>query len=163
MLKQLNLFTWARRHKSEHKHSLIYSMGRAIIRWMLFLSNSSALRVSPSVHTGNMYLPPWDHAASVLHEAGSSSMCREQSNENQRAVFPHSSANQTLTVYWCPITAVTNYHKLNDLNGEGNGNPCQYSCLENPMDRGAWWTRGPLLGSERIGHDWAHIHTHAMT
>ena len=23
--------------------------------------------------------------------------------------------------------------------GEGNGNPCQYSCLENPMDRGAWW------------------------
>ena len=23
--------------------------------------------------------------------------------------------------------------------GEGNGNPSQYSCLENPMDRGAWW------------------------
>ena len=23
--------------------------------------------------------------------------------------------------------------------GEGNGNPLQYSCLENPMDRGAWW------------------------
>ena len=23
--------------------------------------------------------------------------------------------------------------------GEGNGNPFQYSCLENPMDRGAWW------------------------
>ena len=22
--------------------------------------------------------------------------------------------------------------------GEGNGNPFQYSCLENPMDRGAW-------------------------
>ena len=24
--------------------------------------------------------------------------------------------------------------------GEGNGNPLQYSCLENPTDRGAWWT-----------------------
>jgi len=24
-------------------------------------------------------------------------------------------------------------------NGEGNGTPLQYSCLENPMDRGAWW------------------------
>ena len=24
--------------------------------------------------------------------------------------------------------------------GEGNGNPLQYSCLENPRDRGAWWT-----------------------
>ena len=25
------------------------------------------------------------------------------------------------------------------LIGEGNGTPLQYSCLENPMDRGAWW------------------------
>ena len=23
--------------------------------------------------------------------------------------------------------------------GEGNDNPLQYSCLDNPMDRGAWW------------------------
>ena len=23
--------------------------------------------------------------------------------------------------------------------GEGNGNPLQYSCLENPIERGAWW------------------------
>ena len=23
--------------------------------------------------------------------------------------------------------------------GEGNGNPLQYSCLENPVDRGGWW------------------------
>ena len=26
-----------------------------------------------------------------------------------------------------------------DLQGEGNGTPLQYSCLANPMDRGAWW------------------------
>ena len=25
--------------------------------------------------------------------------------------------------------------------GRGQGNPLQYSCLENPMDRGAWWAR----------------------
>ena len=25
------------------------------------------------------------------------------------------------------------------MTGEGNGNPLQYSCLENPMDGGAWW------------------------
>ena len=25
-----------------------------------------------------------------------------------------------------------------DSPGEGNGNPLQYSCLENPMDKGAW-------------------------
>ena len=28
---------------------------------------------------------------------------------------------------------------LDDLFGEGNGTPLQYSCLENPMDVGAWW------------------------
>ena len=27
--------------------------------------------------------------------------------------------------------------------GKGNGNPPQYSCLENPMDRGAWWASSP--------------------
>ena len=31
--------------------------------------------------------------------------------------------------------------------GEGNGNPLQYSCLENPMDRGAW-----LAGYSPWGH-----------
>ena len=25
------------------------------------------------------------------------------------------------------------------IHGEGNGNPLQYSCLEKSMDRGAWW------------------------
>ena len=31
--------------------------------------------------------------------------------------------------------------------GEGNGNPLQYSCLENPMDRGAW--RAAVHGIEK--------------
>ena len=26
-----------------------------------------------------------------------------------------------------------------EISGEGNGNPLRYSCLENPVDRGAWW------------------------
>ena len=29
---------------------------------------------------------------------------------------------------------------LGRSSGEGNGNPFQYSCLGNPMDRGAWWS-----------------------
>ena len=29
---------------------------------------------------------------------------------------------------------------LGRSSGEGPGNPLQYSCLENPMDRGSWWT-----------------------
>ena len=35
--------------------------------------------------------------------------------------------------------------------GEGNSNPLQYSCLENPMDRGSWWAT--VHGSQRVGHD----------
>ena len=30
--------------------------------------------------------------------------------------------------------------------GEGNGNPLQYSCLENSMDRGAWWATVYAVG-----------------
>ena len=33
---------------------------------------------------------------------------------------------------------------------EGNGNPLQYSCLGNPMDRGAWWVKSPW-GLKRVG------------
>ena len=36
--------------------------------------------------------------------------------------------------------------------GEGHGNPLQYSCLENSMDRGAW--QPTVHGSQRIGHKW---------
>ena len=34
--------------------------------------------------------------------------------------------------------------------GEGNGNPLQYSCLENPMDR-AWWAT--VVGLQRVRHN----------
>ena len=36
--------------------------------------------------------------------------------------------------------------------GEGNGNPLQYSCLENSMDRGFW--QAAVQGSQRIEHKW---------
>ena len=40
--------------------------------------------------------------------------------------------------------------------GEGNDNPLQCSCQENPMDRGAWqaivWGVG-VWGSQRVGHN----------
>ena len=36
--------------------------------------------------------------------------------------------------------------------GEGNSNPLQYSCLENPMDREAWWATVHGV-SQRGGHD----------
>ena len=39
--------------------------------------------------------------------------------------------------------------------GEGNGNPLQCSCLENPRDGEAWWAA--VYGSHRVGHDWSDL------
>ena len=39
--------------------------------------------------------------------------------------------------------------------GEGNGNPLQYSCLENPRDRGVCWAA--VYGVAQIGHDWCDL------
>ena len=46
--------------------------------------------------------------------------------------------------------------------GEGHGNPLQYSCLENPMDRGAWWVtvQGATKSWTQLR---ARVHTHTHT
>ena len=45
--------------------------------------------------------------------------------------------------------------------GEGNGNPLQYSCLGNFMDRGTWWTT--VHGVTRVGHDLERTTTACLT
>ena len=48
--------------------------------------------------------------------------------------------------------------------GEGNGNPLQYSCLENPMDGGAWWAavHGVAEGWTRLSDFTFTFHSHAL-
>ena len=41
--------------------------------------------------------------------------------------------------------------RLGRYPGEGNGNPVQYSCLKNSMERGASWLQS--MESQRVGHD----------
>ena len=50
------------------------------------------------------------------------------------------------------------------LGGEGNGNPLQYSCLENPMDGGAWWAavHGVARGRTRLSNFTFTFHFHAL-
>ena len=48
--------------------------------------------------------------------------------------------------------------------GEGHGNPLQYSCLENPMDRGAWWAvvHGVAKSRTRLSDFPFTFHFHAL-
>ena len=51
-----------------------------------------------------------------------------------------------------------------DLLGEGNGNPLQYSCLENPMDGGVWWAAvyGVAKSRTRMSNFTFTFHFHAL-
>ena len=50
------------------------------------------------------------------------------------------------------------------ISGEGNGNPLQYSCLETPMDGGAWWAtvHGVAKGQTRLSNLTFTFHFHAL-
>ena len=49
--------------------------------------------------------------------------------------------------------------------GGGHSNPLQYPCLENPVDRGAWWAivHGVTKGRGRSVKTHTHTHTHTHT
>ena len=47
--------------------------------------------------------------------------------------------------------------------GEGNGNPLQYSCLGNPVDRGAWWATVAKNQTQLTNWARARAHTHTHT
>ena len=53
--------------------------------------------------------------------------------------------------------------------GEGNGNPLQYSCLENPMDGGAWWAPVHSVAKSRtrlsqlLEKKWGTGHTRSLS
>ena len=56
---------------------------------------------------------------------------------------------EKLTVMNLPAMQIP---RLGRFSREGNGYPLQYSCLENPMDRGAGGLQS--MGSQRVGQDW---------
>ena len=50
------------------------------------------------------------------------------------------------------------YIKQWEFHGEGNGTPLQYSCLENPMDGGAWWA-----AVHRVATSWTRLSDFTLT
>ena len=57
-----------------------------------------------------------------------------------------------------------NFCLLESFTGEGNGTPLQYSCLENPMDGGAWWAaaHGVTRNRTRLSDFTFTFHFHAL-
>ena len=51
------------------------------------------------------------------------------------------------------VTEQLHFHFSLSCIGEGNGNPFQCSCLENPRDGGAWWVAP--MGSHRVRYNWS--------
>ena len=53
---------------------------------------------------------------------------------------------------------------LSEYYGEGDGNPLQYSCLENPMDGGAWWAavHGVSKSQAQLSNFTFTFHFHAL-
>ena len=62
--------------------------------------------------------------------------------------FLHSSDSEASA---CNVGDLGSIPGLGSSPGDGNGNPLQYSCLENPMDRGTW--QATVHGIARVGHD----------
>ena len=56
------------------------------------------------------------------------------------------------------------FHIIKCSSGEGNGNPLQYSCLENPMDGGAWWAivHGVMKSQTRLSDFTFTFHFYAL-
>ena len=86
----------------------------------------------------------------------------------EKAMAPHSSTFHGKSHGWRSLVGCSpwgryesdtterlHFHFSLSCIGEGNGNPLQYSCLENPRDGGAWWL--PSMGSHRVGHDWSDL------
>ena len=71
-------------------------------------------------------------------------------------------ANPGINKLGCAVLSFLCIFTLSD--GEGNGSPLQYSCLENPMDGGAWWAavHGVAKSRTRLSDFTFTFHFHAL-
>ena len=87
------------------------------------------------------------------------------------AFFSVENFSQRISLIRDERNAETKQRRLNNNNvvikhshGEGNGDPLQYSCLENPMDGGAWWAvvHGVAKSRTRLSDFTFTFHFHAL-
>ena len=75
--------------------------------------------------------------------------------------FPGGSSGKDPTCQWGDVRDMGSVPGLGRSPGGGHGNPLQYSCLENPMDRGVWQAAAhSVTKSDMTEHTHTHTHTH---
>ena len=72
-------------------------------------------------------------------------------------------APQSIGISWAikaiGASFVIKFGLLSSVLGEGNGNPLQYSCLENSVDRGAWWAAVHGVAQSQTWLEWLSMRT----
>ena len=99
---------------------------------IVYVSVSLIVELSPLLRSGNLDREDrLSHMMSLLGKGrlGPWNFLPRALSKTPSSLPPHSSVSHTLPA---------NSSQQGDSHGEGNGTPLQYSCLENPMDRGAW-------------------------
>ena len=76
-----------------------------------------------------------------------------------RSSFPSSEIPNWKSLIYLYQTDAGSIPGLGRSPGEGNGNLLQYSCLENPMDTGAWWATVHRVTKSQTWVKWLSMHT----
>ena len=74
--------------------------------------------------------------------------------------FPGGTSGKESICQWGDVGEVGSIPGLGRSPGEGHGNPPQYSCLENPMDRGAWRAKVCGVTKSQTQLKWLSTHAH---
>ena len=85
--------------------------------------------------------PDLEPVCSVSSSNGCFLTCIQISQEAGQVWYSHLFKNfpQFVVIHSVKDFGIVNKAEVDVSLGEGNGTPLQYSCLENPTDRGAWW------------------------
>ena len=115
----------------------ITTQSNITLNYMNMISHNWMLKLSNSLFSFNIYLLSTSYIYFPAGSEGKESAC----NSGDPGSIPG----------------------LGRSSGEGNGNPFQYSCLENPMDGGAWRATVPWGRNESDTIDRLHFHFHFTT
>ena len=144
-------------------------MSNFVILWTIALQASLSMGFSRQEHWSELpCLPPGDLPnpginlclLRLLHwQAGSlplvpSGKLKQRSLKKQRSWNINSFITPGQGLIISQVGWSGKYFSGPRSNGEGNGNPLLYACLENPMDRGAWQAI-QSIGLQWVGHDLA--------